>query len=103
MEKNCASDKRGQRTWGADHWKLLRRRLASLRAAPTLRDMDGVPGRCPPLGADRRGQFAVSLWGSYRLIFVPDHDPVPSLPDGGINPALVTGISITEVVDYHGD
>lgn len=81
----------------------MKRRLATLRAAPTLKDMDGAPGRCHPLGADRTGQFAVSLWGQFRLIFVPDHDPVPRLHDGGIDPALITKISITEVVDYHGD
>jgi plasmid maintenance system killer protein len=103
LEKNCVSDARGQRTWGADQWKLLKRRLASLLAAPTLDDMEGVPGRCHQLTGDRRGQFAISLGGSYRLIFVPDHDPIPTLADGGIDRSLVTKISITEVVDYHGD
>jgi len=44
----------------------------------------------------------MSLWGSYRLVFVPD-DPIPTLADGGIDRSLVTKISITEVVDYHGD
>jgi proteic killer suppression protein len=103
LEKRCASDKQGRRKFGADHWRILQRRLASLLAAPTLKDMDGVPGRCHALGADRHGQFAVSLWGSYRLVFVPDHNPIPTLPDGGIDIASVTKISITEVVDYHGD
>ncbi len=45
----------------------------------------------------------MSLWGSYRLVFVPDHDPIPTRADGGIDRTLVTKISITEVVDYHGD
>jgi proteic killer suppression protein len=103
LEKTCASDKAGQRKWGADHWKLLQRRLASLLAAPTLKDMDGVPGRCHPLGADRHGQFAVALWGAYRLVFAPNHDPLPVLADGGIDVTLVTRIVVTEVVDYHGD
>ncbi len=103
LEKSCATDKAGRKKFGADHWKLLQRRLASLLAAPTLKDMDGVPGHCHTLGADRRGQFAVSLWGSYRLVFVPDHDQIPWLPDGGIDLTLVTKVSITEVVDYHGD
>jgi hypothetical protein len=64
--------------------------------------MEGVPGRCHALGANRRGQFAVCLWGAYRLIFVPDHDPIPFLPDGGIDLGRITQISITELVDYHG-
>lgn len=103
LEKHCATDKAGQRHFGADQWKIMRRRLASLRAAPTLKDMDGVPGRCHQLGADRAGQFALALWGAFRLIFVPDHDPIPVVQDGGIARNLVTKISITEVVDYHGD
>ncbi len=102
LEKSCAADKAGQRAWGPEHWKLLKRRLASLEAVVTLRDMDGVSGQCHQLSADRAGQFAVSLWGSYRLVFVPDHEPIPSLADGGIDLALVTKIMITEVVDYHG-
>ena len=64
--------------------------------------MDGVPGNCHQLSADRDGKFAVDLWGPYRLTFAPDHDPVPTLPDGGIDKSQVTKITIEEVVDYHG-
>jgi proteic killer suppression protein len=65
--------------------------------------MDGAPGNCHALRADRLGQFALSLWGSYRLVFEPNHNPIPRLPDGGIDRAVVTRIRILEVVDYHGD
>jgi toxin HigB-1 len=102
LEKSCASDKSGQRRWGADDWKLIKRRLASLIAAPTLKHMDGVPGRCHLLSADRNGEFAVHLSGAYRLVLAPDHDPVPLLDDGGIDTSIVTRIVIKEVVDYHG-
>jgi proteic killer suppression protein len=81
----------------------MKRRLASLAVAPTLMHMQGVPGRCHQLQADRSGQFGVHLWGSYRLVFVPDHDPITTLADGGIDRAFVTKILIVEVVDYHGD
>jgi proteic killer suppression protein len=67
-----------------------------------LRDLEGVPGNCHQLHADRAGDFAMYLWGSYRLVFQPDHDPVPELPAGGIDRALVTRIIVKEVVDYHG-
>jgi proteic killer suppression protein len=103
LEKHCASDKAGLRHFGKQNWSLLRRRLDALTAAPTLKDMDGVPGNCHALTANRAGGFAVNLWGPYRLIVVPDHDPVPTLDDGGIDRTLVTRISITEVADYHGD
>jgi proteic killer suppression protein len=103
LEKTCADDRQGSRHWGANNWKLLKRRLAALSAAPTLADMRGVPGNCHQLHADRDGEFAVDLWGPYRLIFQPDHDPVPSLDHGGIDTSNVTQITIEEVADYHGN
>lgn len=103
LKRSCATDKAGQRRWGTDHWKLLQRRLASLAAAPTLASMDGVPGRCHQLTGDRNGEFAVHLWGQFRLVFVPGNNPTPRLADGGIDRTLVTKILIMEVVDYHGD
>lgn len=102
LEKHCASDKAGQRHFGAPNWKLMKRRLASLAAAPTLTDMGGVPGNCHALSADRDSEFAVYLWGQYRLVFVPNHEPIPRLDDGGIDRSRVTSIVVTEVVDYHG-
>ncbi len=64
--------------------------------------MDQSPGKCHALGANRADHFAVHLWGQYRLIFFPNHDPVPQVDDGGIDLTAVTQITITEVVDYHG-
>jgi toxin HigB-1 len=103
LEKVCADDRQGQRHWGADNWKILKRRLAALLGAPTLADMENAPGNCHQLSADRAGDFAISLWGSYRLVFQPDHNPVPTLKDGGIDTTLITKIEIKEVVDYHGN
>jgi proteic killer suppression protein len=103
LEKACSDDRTGSKHWGADQWKLLKRRLAALLAAPTLADMDNVPGNCHPLRADRAGDFAISLWGAYRLIFVPVDDPVPALEDGGIDRAKITHIRIKEVTNYHGN
>lgn len=102
LQKSCSSDGTGQRAFGADQWKVLKRRLASLDAAPTLADMAGVPGRLHQLQADRVGQFALDLRGATRLIFVPDHDPLPLLSDGGLDRTAVSKILITEVADYHG-
>ena len=103
LENSCSDDRRGAKDFGTEQWKVLRRRLASLRAASTLADMDNVPGNCHPLHANRAGQFAIDLRGPYRLIFEPDHDPVPRFADGGIDTSKVTNISIDEVDDYHGN
>jgi proteic killer suppression protein len=102
LEEVCSDDRPGRKEWGADNWKLLRRRLATLLSTPTLSDMDNAPGRCHALHADRAGEFALLLWGSYRLIFEPADDPLPRLGDGGLDRTRVTKIMIKEVVDYHG-
>ena len=34
---------------------------------------------------------------------VTDHDPVPGLPDGGLDTGQVTAVEIIEIVDYHGN
>jgi proteic killer suppression protein len=64
--------------------------------------MDGVPGRCHPLTGDRHGQFALQLWGPFRLVLEPDHAPLPTLVDGGLDTEAITRVRIVEVVDYHG-
>ena len=66
-----------------------------------------VPSLCRPperrhqLTGNRRGQYAVDLFGQYRLIFAPDHDPIPLDQDGGIDIDQVTAIVIIDVLDYH--
>lgn len=102
LQKSCSSDKEARRTFGTDQWKVLKRRLFSLEAAPTLADMAGVPGNCHQLSAERAGYFALDLRGATRLVVAPNHNPLPLLPDGGIDRARVTKVVITEVVDYHG-
>lgn len=64
--------------------------------------MHGVPGNCHALTGDRKGHFAMNLDGGLRLVFEPDHDPLPSLPDGGLDRKDVTRIRVLEVVNYHG-
>ena len=77
-------------------------RLAVLKNARTLGDVPSTPPeRCHPLKAKREGQYAVDLAHPRRLVFKPNHDPVPRKDDGGIDPAKVTSITIIEVVDYH--
>ena len=50
---------------------------------------------------DKEGQFAIRLTESDRLIFEPDHDPLPFLDEGGVDISRVTAIVIIEVVNYH--
>lgn len=91
------------KAYGARQAEEIQDRYFVLRAAPTLA---GVPTKPPErrheLKGQRKGEFAVDLVGPFRLIFKPNHDPVPRKEDGGIDVARVTSITILGVEDYHG-
>lgn len=53
------------------------------------------------LKGDRKGSFAVDVSGNYRMIFIPNHDPVPTKDDGGLDLEAITAITILEIEDYH--
>ena len=95
------TDRSGVRRFGPEQWAVLRRRLAVLRAAPTLAEVRGTPGRLHPLGADRAGQYALDLRGARRLVFEPIHEPPGAHGAGGPDEASVKAVRIIGVVDYH--
>jgi len=101
LQKACNSAKEMAREWGSQMAKKLQQRLSELAAAGTLEDMRKLPGRCHELKADRKGQLALDLVHPKRLVFSPDHNPTPALPDGGLDWSKVSKIVILEVVDYH--
>ena len=57
-------------------------RIIALRRAPNLHGLS-PEGRPHPLHGERKGQFAIHLCRKLRLVFKPDHDPLPCLEDGG--------------------
>ena len=80
----------------------IQQRFAELQAAETLADMRALPGaRCHELKGNLAGQLAVDLVHPDRLVFSPDHDPRPELPDGGLDWHQVTKIVVIGIGDYH--
>ena len=59
------------------------------------------PERCHELKMNRKGLFSMDLDHPYRLIFEPDHQPVPKLEDGGTDWHAITAITILGVEDTH--
>jgi len=101
LARDCASDSRGAKRFGSV-WPALKRRLATLRAAETLEDLRGAPGRLHELShGERAGSLAMRVTANLRLVFRPDHQPRPIKPDGGLLWPEVRRISIEEIVDYH--
>lgn len=87
---------------GPKRARLLQRRLAEIRASANLGILGNLPGpRLHALTGNRRGQMSVDLDHPYRLILVPDHDPVPELPTGGTDLRKVARVMIIEIADTH--
>jgi toxin HigB-1 len=101
MAKICSSESEMRRTYGSMARKLMQR-LEELRAAEALSDISHLPpARLHELTGDRAGQFSVDLDHPYRLLFKPDHDPVPTKDDGGVDKEQVTEIVIVDIADTH--
>ena len=103
LAKLCNSQKAMIRKWNVPNAKKLQQRLYELQACANLAEMRMFPAaHCHSLHGDRAAEFAVDLQSTWRLIFVPDHDPIPCKADGSTDLIRITAITITKVEDYHG-
>jgi proteic killer suppression protein len=101
LQRNLSDESRIRRYYG-QLAPALRIRLSVLARAKRLSDIPtGPPDRCHQLTNNRDEQFAVKLSPNERLVFRVANDPIPRLPDGGIDRDAVTAIEINEIVDYH--
>lgn len=102
LEKTFNSEKALIRRYGYKTAKAIMMRLALLKNATSLFFVPvAPPERRHQLMGNRKAQYAVDLNQSLRLTFEPNHDPVPRLPDGGIDLERVTAIRVIDVIDYH--
>ena len=102
IQKTFNSEKELIRVYGSNMAKRIRIRMAILEAAGNLEDVPtSPPSRRHELGQNRKGQFAVDLEHPYRLVFQPDHNPLPRKANGGLDLREITNIVILEVEDYH--
>ncbi len=82
--------------------RKVSQRHEELKSADTLSIMKLFPAAyCHELTGDRKGTLAVKVSGNYRMIFEPNHDPIPHKEDGGLDWEKVTSITILEITDYH--
>jgi proteic killer suppression protein len=105
LKKQLNEEKEMVKKHGALRAKKLKVVLTQLHAAPNL----GVfappmspPHRCHELTGNRKGQLTVDLDHPYRLVFEPNHTPLPKRAEGGLDWKLVTAVNILEIEDTHG-
>lgn len=99
LKKLCEQTKLAAKELGPKGAKKLRARMADLAGFLVVTDL--CAGRPHPLTGDRAGQFALDLDHPRRLVFEPDHDPIPRKDDGGIDWSQVTRVRIIWIGDYH--
>ena len=102
LAKIFNSEKALRKEYGADIAKFIKHRMMVLKAAPVLDDVSyRSPERRHELKGARKGTFAVDIRHQYRLIFRPNHNPLPRKEDGGLDLKRITAIIILGVEDYH--
>ena len=102
LQRTLNSDEQLRRTYGDNLAKKNQMRLNILRGANNLALVPAVPPtQLHALTQNRKGQYAVNLDRRNRLVFAPNHDPIPLREDGGVDLESVTEITILEVADYH--
>lgn len=90
------------RKLGPERALKVQLRLGQLAASTTLSDFCLLPqARCHQLSGDKDEKFSADLDGPYRLIFEIDNDPVPRLPDGGLDLTRATRVCVLEITDTH--
>ena len=103
LAKVFNSDKELKKAYGARNANLIRGCLDDLAAAECLADMRKLPHhRLHELKANLKGVFSLDVEDPYRLLLVPDHDPLPMLADGGIDEAEVTAVEVQRIENTHG-
>lgn len=101
LEKSLTEAKKMAAAFG-ERAKKVNQRIKELKAAPTLSVMSTIPAaNCHPLAGNRENQFAVDISANWRMIFEPNHDPLPRNDDGSLDTTKVTSIKILEIADYH--
>lgn len=82
--------------------KNIKQRIDELKAAETLFDISFLPqARCHELKGTLKSCLAVEVSANYRIIFKPNHSPIPQRASGGFDWRAVTKITVISVEDYH--
>lgn len=104
LKKSFDDERECFKVYGKDNARKIQARYAELLAATNLSEIPHVPpARLHELSNNRNGQFSVTVKEPFRIIFVPEHEPIPTTDSRGIDKSQVTDIKIIEVVNYHGD
>lgn len=101
FEKLANDDRKLVKEFGKLRADKIKKRLAQLRFATTLEEVRNLPGNYHELTNNRKGQWACDLDQTYRLVFTPHENPIPTNEHGQYVWMEITGVEVIEVVNYH--
>jgi plasmid maintenance system killer protein len=101
LEKQLSNASEMKKAFGTMAPKVSQRK-DEIIASDNLRVLMNIPAaKCHALMGDRRGEWAVSISGNFRLVFTIAQDPIPLKDDDTIDTSKVTDIKIEGTEDYH--
>jgi proteic killer suppression protein len=102
LARICSTEAEMVRTFGRDTARRLQARLTELDQAASLEEIRRLPhARAHQLHGDRDEQVSLDVTNPRRLIVEVNQDPVPRLPDGGLDWASITAVRVVEIADTH--
>ncbi|RLV56030.1 plasmid maintenance system killer protein [Aeromicrobium phragmitis] len=88
LERICTQEAQMKRKLGGPVAKGLRRRMAELYSANSVKDLWDGPGKWHRLSADRGGEISGSLSANWRIVLSPADDDVSE-------------VAVDSIEDYH--
>lgn len=102
LESEFKDERQLLRNRGKNQANKIKLRLSTILAANYLEELrPPTPGHFHSLVENKAGWIACHLDEPYRLIFEPDHNPLPKLAAGGLDWTQVTRIKILGGLNYH--
>ena len=96
----CENSRSAKQELGEACAKKLHSRIADIQAAASINEL--IAGKPHPLtGKKDHMKYSIQLDKGTRLLIEPDHRPMPSREDGGIDWTRVTKVKITFIGNYH--
>jgi hypothetical protein len=95
----CENEAVATKELGAKRANSLRRRLADLRAAISVKDL--LAGH-PTQAADSKDNLEIDIGGRARLVFCTNHTVVPRLTSGTVDWSNVSRVKLLRIESDNG-
>lgn len=101
LEKTLTVDKELAKAYG-NLAKKIKQRMTQLKSADNLKVIESLPAlRLHEHTGSGKGIWSIDIQKNWRILFVINQDPIPTLEDGGIDLIGITIIRIESVADPH--